>query len=51
MRVLIGERQSDVTACRQRASTSGVLFERSFAFQLNAGRQLIIRALFGICGF
>lgn len=39
------ERQSDVTACRQRASTSGLRFESSFGFRLKAGRQLIIRVL------
>lgn len=45
--VFVG-RQSDVTACRQRAPTSGLRFEYPFGFQLGAGRQLIIRALFGL---
>lgn len=39
------ERQSDVTACRQRAPISGLRFERSLAFELRTGRQLIIRVL------
>ena len=39
------ERQSDVTACRQRAPNSGLRFDRSFSFRLDAGRQLIIRDL------
>ena len=49
--LLGAQRQSDVTACRQRAPTSGLRFECSFGFRLGAGRQLIIRVLFGDCFF
>jgi len=45
------ERHSDVTACRQRAPTLGLMVERLFRFRLNAGRQLIIRDLFCIFQF
>ena len=45
------ERQSDVTACRQRAQTSGLRFERSFDSRHGVGRQLIIRDLLSLGGF